>query len=44
MDEQMNIGYDLEVIEWLLRSGNITQEDARFMRHYLESIDYTNSH
>jgi hypothetical protein len=36
--EENDVRYDLEVIDWLLTSGNITEDDARFMRHYLESL------
>lgn len=29
---------DLAVIEWLLRAGAITKEDAQFMRQYVLSL------
>ena len=29
---------DLAVIDWLLRAGAITQEDAKFMRNYVQSL------
>ena len=29
---------DLEVIEWLLRAGAITKEDARFMKNYVQNL------
>lgn len=36
--DETQIGHDLEVVDWLLRSGSISSEDARFMRRYLESL------
>lgn len=29
---------DLEVIEWLLRDGAITQEDAQYMKRYVQTL------
>jgi hypothetical protein len=29
---------DLTVIDWLLRAGAITKEDARWMRNYVQSL------
>lgn len=29
---------DLQVIDWLLRAGAITNEDARYMRNYVLSL------
>ena len=29
---------DLEVIDWLLRAGAISTEDARFMKNYVQSL------
>jgi len=29
---------DLEVIEWLLKAGAITPEDARYMKRYVQSL------
>ena len=29
---------DLEVINWLLRAGAISTEDARFMKNYVQSL------
>ncbi len=29
---------DLEVINWLLRAGAISKEDAKFMRNYVQSL------
>ena len=33
-----NARNDLEVINWLLRAGAITPEDAKFMRNYVQSL------
>lgn len=29
---------DMEVIEWLLNAGAITQEDARYMKNYVLTL------
>ncbi len=29
---------DLQVIDWLQKAGAITQEDARYMRQYVQSL------
>lgn len=29
---------DLKVIDWLLRAGAISKEDARFMRNYVQRL------
>jgi hypothetical protein len=33
-----NARNDLEVIDWLLNAGAISQEDARFMRNYVQNL------
>jgi hypothetical protein len=33
-----NARNDLEVIEWLLRAGAITQEDAQYMKRYVQTL------
>lgn len=35
---EYNIAYDLEVIEFLVRNGKVTKEEATHMRHYLQSL------